>query len=346
MYRVRTLGADAAEAAAWDAFVAAHPQASFFHLSGWKKVIERGLGASCRFLYAERAGAIEGVLPLVDVRSALFGHRLVSTGWGVGGGAVATAPAAMATLDAAAEQLLRRCGAAYIELRDPAQHHDGGGWVRREGLYAGFAGPIAADEDANLKQVPRKQRAVIRKALDGDLEDRADTGLDAFWTLYSLSMRNLGTPVFPRGYLAALREVFGESCDVVTIYRGRQPLASVLNFHFRDRVLPYYTGAHPDARQVGAADLMYFRVMRRAVARGCTTFDFGRSKVGSGPYAFKKNWGFVPRPIIHEFLSRDGRPMPDINPNNPKFRLMIAAWRRLPLPLANLLGPWIGRQVG
>lgn len=343
-YTVTELAGDA-PAGPWDTFVAACPDATFFHRAGWRRVIERSFGQRCHFLLAERAGEIRGVLPLVHVKSRLFGSRLVSTGWCVGGGAVVSEDGALAALDAAAEALLRKTGAAYIEIRDPARPH--AAWPRKEGLYATFDRPIEADEDACLKQIPRKQRAVVRKALENPaLTWRRDDDVDLCWRLFAIGMRNLGTPVFGRGYFRALKDTFGADCDVLTVFDNGRPVSSVLNFYHGDRVMPFYTGADPAARGTGAADLMYWRLMRDARSRGYSIFDFGRSKVGTGPYAFKKNWGFEPRPVIHEFRLADGEAMPDVNPNNPKYQRMIAVWKRLPLPVANLIGPWIGRQVG
>lgn len=337
---------DDAGATAWDAFVEHCPQATFFHRAGWRTVIERNFRQECHFLQAKREGQIRGVLPLVLVRSRLFGTRWVSTGWCVGGATAVSEPGAAEALDQAAEALLAHSTADYIEYRDPANPHGDGRWQVKDGIYAGFERAIEADEDLCLKQIPRKQRAVVRKAIESDLTDRIDEDSANFYRLYSTSMRNHGTPVFARRYIADLLAVFGADADILTVYQGHEPLASVLNFYFRGRVMPYYTGAAPEARRLGAADLMYFRVMRRAAARGCGIFDFGRSKLDTGPYAFKKNWGFEPRPIIHEFLLKDGVAMPDVNPNNPKYQRKIEAWKRLPLPLANLLGPWFGRQVG
>lgn len=343
-YTVTELAGDV-PAERWDTFVAACPETTFFHRAGWKTVIERSFGQRCHFLMAERAGEIRGILPLAHVKSRLFGTRLVSTGWCVGGGAAVTEDAALPALDAAAESLMRKTGAAYIEIRDPARPH--GTWPKKEGLYATFERPIEEDEDACLKQIPRKQRAVVRKALQSEtLTWQRDGDVDTCWSLFALGMRNLGTPVFGRNYFRTLKQVFGDDCDVLTVFNKGTPVSSVLNFYFRDRVMPFYTGAAPAARGTGAADLMYWRLMRDARARGYTIFDFGRSKVGTGPFSFKKNWGFEPRPVIHEFRLADGEPMPDVNPNNPKYQRKIEMWKRLPLPVANLLGPWIGRQVG
>ncbi|MCP5366087.1 MAG: FemAB family PEP-CTERM system-associated protein [Hyphomicrobiales bacterium] len=341
-YDVRPL--DAAGRDRWDAFVQACPEATFFHRAGWHRVIEDSFGQKCHFLAAERDGEIRGVLPLVHVRSPIFGNRLVATGFCVGGAPAVTEDGAMAALDARAVALMDELKAEYLEYRDPARPHPD--WPKKEGLYATFDRPIEADEDENLKQIPRKQRAVVRKALKSDLVDEVNADIDQFYDLYSLSMRNLGTPVFGRRFIANLVDEFGDDCDIVTVSQGGRPLSSVLNFYFKDRVMPYYTGAAPEARRTGAADLQYWRVMRRAVERGYTVFDFGRSKEGTGPYSFKKNWGFEPRPVVLEFRMRSGGPLPDVNPNNPKYKLMIDVWRRLPLPVANAIGPMIGRQVG
>lgn len=343
---LRVSALEAKDMAAWDAFVLATPTGTFFQRAGWKTVIERSFRQTCHFMKAERDGQIVGVLPLVLVKSRLFGTRLVSTGWCVGGAPVAVDDEAMDALDAAAASLLQSTDATYIEYRDPLKSRVAQGWVAKEGLYATFDRPMAAGEDECLKQIPRKQRAVVRKALDSELTFAIERNSRPFYDLYSLSMRNLGTPVFSRRYIDSLLDVFAADSDILTVYDAGKPVSSVLNFYFRDRVMPYYTGADPSARRSGAADLMYYRVMRHAVDKGYSVFDFGRSKLETGPYAFKKNWGFEPRPVVHEFLLKAGTAMPDVNPNNPSYKWKIDVWKKLPLPLANLFGPWLGRQVG
>ena len=333
-----------ADASRWDAFVMASPEATFFHRAGWRRVIADGFGQTPRFTFAARDGAVVGVLPLVHVKSRLFGNRLVANAFCVAGAPAAEDEEAHQALDRQAEEILATTEAEYIEYRDPARPHDA--WPKKEDLYATFDRPIAEDEAENLKQIPRKQRAVVRKALQRDLTFTIDDDIEPFYSLFALGVRNLGTPVFGRRYFRALKQEFGNDCDILTVWQDAKPLSSVMNFYFRDRVIPFYTGADPAARGLGAADLMYWRLMRHGVARGCTWFDFGRSKIGTGPFSFKKNWGFEPRPVIHEFKMRPGVPMPDVNPNNPKYRLMIDIWKRLPLPVANRVGPWIGRQVG
>ncbi len=333
---------------AWDRFVLQEcAEASFFHRAGWADIIEGVYRQPCHYLYAERDGQIAGVLPLVHVRSLPFGNRLISNAFTIGGGVAALDDEAYAALDAEAIRLADQLGVRCLELRSPPRRHQGEGWTAKADVYANFARPIAAGEDDCLKQIPRKQRAVVRKAIsDAVLSDSIDHDPDRFFPLYAFSMRNMGTPVFGRRFFAAVMRTFGPDCDCLTVSHEGKAISSVLNFYFRGRVMPYYTGCRLEARNLGANDFMYWRLMRCAVERGCTIFDFGRSKFGTGPFSFKKNWGFEPSPITHEYRVPGGGEVPEINPLNPKYRLFIALWQRLPLGLANLLGPHVVRQIG
>jgi FemAB-related protein (PEP-CTERM system-associated) len=333
---------------AWDRFVLEDcAEATFFHRSGWKPIIETAYRRPCRFLFAERDGQIVGVLPLVHVNSPLFGNRLISTGFTIGGGIAALDAEAFQALDSEMLRLTRDVGAACVEVRRPPRPHDGADWSAQTDIYANFARPIAASEDDCLKQIPRKQRAVVRKAIEAaQLTDALETHPDRFFPLYGFSMRNMGTPVFGRRFFRLVMEEFAGHCDCLTVSHQGEAVSSVLNFYFRNAVMPYYTGCQLRARDLGANDYMYWRLMRRAFERGYGQFDFGRSKYGTGPFSFKKNWGFEPQPIIHEFHVPGGGTPPEINPLNPKYRLFIALWKRLPLTLANLLGPQVVRHIG
>jgi FemAB-related protein (PEP-CTERM system-associated) len=338
---VRELGA--AEASAWDAFVLAHPQATFFHRAGWKRVIEESFGHKAPFLYAIAGGEIRGVLPLVHVKSRLFGNGLVSSAFCVYGGPVAADAAARAALDAAALDRMRTLGANHLEYRQLTRTHPD--WPCKDQLYATFRRPIDPDNEKNLKAIPRKQRAVVRQSLQRELT-LAEEGVDPFFRVYSESVRNLGTPVFAKAYFENLKRVFGPDCRVTSVIHKGERVTSLVTFYFRDEVLPYYAGGTPAARDLGAFDFMYWRLIAEGAERGMRLFDFGRSKVGTGHFAFKKNWGFTPQPIFHEYQLAPGHEIPDVNPLNPKYRLFIAAWKRLPLPIANLAGPYIARDLG
>ncbi len=341
---------DPERAGAWDAFVASHPQGSFFHLAAWAQVLARAFGHVPHYLVAERGGTIAGVLPLLHMRSLLFGNVLASTPFCVYGGPLADDRETFVALCDAAAALREQVRASALELRfqqPPAEDWlDPAGWPARDDLYVTFRRAIAADDEANLKAIPRKQRAMVRKGIERGLASRVDRDVDGLHRIYAESVRNLGTPVFSRRYFRLLHEHFRERMDVLTVLDAGMPVAAVLNFYWRDEVLPYYGGGTAAARASHANDFMYWEVMRRAAARGCRLFDFGRSKHGTGAFAFKKNWGFTPTPLVHRYSLAQGTEIPDHNPLNPKYRLFIAAWKRLPLAVANLAGPFVVRGAG
>lgn len=326
-----------------DEFVADHPETELFHRPAWTRGVEQGTGQRGRYLIAEDgAGRLAGLLPLTRIRSPLVGSALVSTGFGVGGGIVAGTGAAIEALAGAAWSLAEREGCPSVTLRGGSLPD---GWRREEGVYAGFIRDLPAGDEAILKSIPRKQRAEVRRSLALGLEAELGRGPRSHadhYAVYAESVRNLGTPVFPRALFDAMAREWGEDCDIVTIRSQGRPVASVLSFYFKGVVHPYWGGGTSAARTLRANDLLYYSLMRHAADRGCTRFDFGRSKHGTGAFAFKKNWGFEPRPLT--YAARGARR--DLDPRSPRYRLQTAAWRRLPLPLANRLGPLLARGLG
>ena len=327
----------------WDAFVASCPEATFFHLTGWKNVLENVLGHPTFYLYAESDSGIEGVLPLAHVRSRLFGNALVSTPFCVYGGVAATTEEARRALEDEAERLAISLGVDYLEMRNRTVRRTD--WPVKE-LYMTFRKAIDPDPEANLKAIPRKQRAMVRKGIAGGLESSIDAGVERFFDAYAASQRNLGTPVSSRAYFRALKKEFGERCEVLTVTSAGKVVSSVMSFYFRDEVLPYYGGGPAEARDLKGNDFMYWELMRRSAERGIRVFDYGRSKVGSGSYSFKKNWGFEPEPLPYQYRLIQRDTLPNVSPNNWKYRPFIKAWRLLPLAVANRLGPILARNLG
>jgi FemAB-related protein (PEP-CTERM system-associated) len=327
----------------WDVFVEQCPEASFFHKAGWKEVVERAFGHPTHYLYAEESGRIVGVLPLGHVKSLLFGNALISNPFCVYGGVAAESEEARVALEESAVRLARESAVDYLEFRNrfarPTQRPT-------KSLYVTFRKDLDPDPEKNLAAIPRKQRAMVRKGIAAGLVGVIDPGVDRLYEAYAESVRNLGTPVFPKAYFALLKEVFGEACEVLTVEHEGKAVAAVMNFYFRDEVLPYYGGGTEQARDLKANDFMYWEVMRRAVEKGVRVFDYGRSKEGTGSYRFKTHWGFEPEPLHYEYELVKATAMPDINPLNPKYRLFVAAWQHLPLPVSKLIGPWISRNLG
>jgi FemAB-related protein (PEP-CTERM system-associated) len=331
------------EAARIEGFVA-EMGGSLFHRPAWLRAVELGTGQRARGLLAEKGGAITGWLPLSEVHSPIFGRMLASSGFAVGGGVLAERMATAEALCRAAQELATRLSCPTIELRGGDVPAD---WQMRTDSHCGFAAGLAADDEAQLLAITKRQRAEVRKGLAEDLTIEAGAGREAqraFYAMYSESVRNLGTPVFPRRLFQAMLEEL--DADILTVRHQGRAISSVLSFYHAGAVMPYWGGGTYAARKLRANERLYYELMCHARRRGCTRFDFGRSKTGSGPWAFKKNWGFTPEPLSYASWTAPGAEHRDADPTSAKHAARIALWKRLPLPLANLLGPPIARGLG
>lgn len=331
------------EAARIEGFVA-ETGASLFHRPAWLRAVERGTGQRAHGLIAEKGGAVTGWLPLTEVHSPVFGRVLASSGFAVEGGPIAARESTAVALCRAAEEYAVRLSCPTVELRGGTAPAD---WQLRTDSHCGFVIRLAADDEAQLTAIPRKQRAEVRKGLANDLEVSIGTGAAdraAHYAVYAESVRNLGTPVFPRSLFEAALDAL--DADILTVRHRGTPVASVLSFYHDGAVLPYWGGGTRAARALRANDRMYFELMRHARARGCSRFDFGRSKTGSGAYAFKKNWGFEPVPLSYASWTASGAERRDADPTSARHAGRIALWKMLPLAIANRLGPPIARGLG
>jgi FemAB-related protein (PEP-CTERM system-associated) len=332
------------DAARWDAFVETCSEATFFHRCGWKNILEACFGHRTHYLLAERGARLVGVLPLAEVKSVLFGHALISLPFCAVAGVAAVDTSAATELHRVARELGKRLGAEHLELRNSGPRQ--ADWPRQD-LYASFRREIFPDVEANMRASPRKQRAMVRKGIGNGLQSRLDAGVDTFFSLYADNVHRHGTPPLAKRYFAMLRKIFGPDTEVLTVIdQTGRAVSSVFSFYFRGEVLPYYAGDTLAARDLAANDFKYWELMRRACERGVRVFDYGRSKRGTGPYDFKKNWGFEPAPLAYEYCLYRRESIPQNNPLNPKYRALIALWRHLPIPVANFLGPHLVKGLG
>ncbi|MCI5043315.1 MAG: FemAB family PEP-CTERM system-associated protein [Aquisalinus sp.] len=344
---IRVIAADLSAQSQWDDFVLNHPDGSFFHLYGWSDVIYKTYGHEPFYLYTVNyKGDVTGILPLILVKSPFFGRSLISTAFTVGGGVLATDPVSMDALLQQSKELAVAEDAQYVELRGGASVD---GWHTKADVYAGFVTDIPADRDENLKQIPRKKRADLRKAIKraelGELRVESVKHTNEFYKLYAESVRNLGTPVWPEKLLRNILATFPDQTEILVARAEEEAVAALVSFYFRDTVLPYYAGAGFAARKLHAYDYLYWEQMRRARDAGCKKFDFGRSKVGTGAYAYKTHWGFEPHSLSYHYHLVKADTVPDVNPNNPKFQLVTKVWQKLPLPIANRLGPILASNL-
>lgn len=329
---------------AWDAFVDKCPNATFFHRSGWQNIINDIFRHRTYYLYAEVDNFIVAVLPLAHVNSFLFGKSLASLPFAVYAGVAFENVDAAILLEDEAYRISKEIGVDYLEFRNIYPRH--ADWPSQD-IYVTFRKDILPDVESNLLEIPRKQRAMIRKGIKNNLTSKIDKESDIFFSLYADNVHRHGTPPMSKKYFDALLFQFGDACEILSVLDAAgHPVSSVFSFYFRDEVLPYYAGDNERARDLAANDFKYWELLRRSCLRGKKIFDFGRSKLGTGSFSFKKNWGFDATPLSYEYKLLKQDSVPQNNPLNSKYRLMIAAWRKLPVGVANFIGPFIVRNLG
>lgn len=326
----------------WDQFVQSQPTGSLFHLSGWKRVIEKTFSFRPQYYCVEREGQITGVAPLFLVENWVIGRCFHSVPFGVYGGICAADEESRAKLLSHIKQVAIQEQVDYLELHErktelfPEFHLNS--------LYSTFTTTLSADHDANLKKLPRDTRYMIRKGEKAGLHVQHGSGqLDDFYSLVCLSLHRLGTPVFAKALFRNLIEEFGANTHLMLVYSGSQPVSGVLSFYFRDAVLPYYAGANASAPALAANNFMYWELMKDAVQKGFHTFDFGRSKKNTGAYAFKSQWSMTVEPLKYQVYLVRRKTVPNFSPVNPKFEMATKFWRKLPLGLTTRVGPRLVR---
>ncbi len=326
----------------WNQYLSQSAGGTFFHRAEWQGVFEGSLRHKAYYLLAQAGEDIRGVLPLVHIRSRLFGNLLASLPFLAYGGVVAEDDAAVEALENEAHALAEKLGVGYIEYRNRDVERPS---LTTKAGYVTFRKELPDTTDACMLMIPRKQRAMVRKGIKHALEARLEDHLDNFYPVFSESYRNLGTPVLTRKYFEEIQRGFGKDCRVLTIFKDGKAVSSVMSFYHRDEVIPYYGGSLFAARSVMANDFMYWELMRQSCEEGVRIFDYGRSREGTGSYRFKKHWGFTPEPLAYQYDLVGQSAMPDLSPSNPKYRMAISVWKKLPTALTRMIGPVLARGL-
>jgi serine/alanine adding enzyme len=328
---------------AWDDYVRRAPGASGYHLWRWREIFAGVFGQVPMYLAATRAGAIAGVLPLVRFDSRLFGRSLVSLPYLNYGGVVADDTAAAGALVEAAGALRARLGARHVELRHRARQFDS---LAPKQHKVTMRLPLPGSADALWTALDRKVRNQVRKAEKHGLHVTVGGAEEtpAFYAVFSENMRDLGTPVYARRVFEAMLAAFPDRTRIVTVRHDGRPVAAGFTWRWRDTIEVPWASSLRSANAMAPNMLLYWAMLTHAIEAGATEFDFGRSTPNEGTYHFKKQWGAEPEALCWEY-ELGGRPMPDQSPKNAKFQLAIAAWQRLPLRIANVIGPRIAPHL-
>ena len=333
----------AEDRAAWNAYVQKHPASTIFHLTAWKEVIEDSFAHTSFYLVAEDNGIMAGILPLFEIKSFLFGHYLVSNPFAELGGVLADTGDIEDILIQKAIETAEQRNCQYLELRNRTERPG----LLTKSLYFNFRREISWDNDENLKAIPRKSRAMVRKGIKSGLTSEiGDHLFSEFYAILALNFHRLGTPMFSRHYLANLLAKKELKTMLLVVRTPEQKTgAGVMCFFFKNQVVPYYAGSDFTLRSLGPNDFMYWELMRYGADQGYRLFDFGRSKQGTGSFSFKKHWGFKPEPLAYQYHLVSADNIPNLSPANPKYRKKIEIWQKMPHRLTTFLGPFISRNL-
>lgn len=330
----------------WDSYVNNHAQGSFFHLSGWLHIFTNVFKRKPHYMLATQGNEIVAILPLVEQKSWLFGHALISTPFCVYGGVIADTDEIRHEMENAAYELGKELNVDYVELRDREEKDHRDPWIANC-HHSTFSCQLEDSEEAILTSVKRKQRAVIRHSLNNNLLADNSDNIDVCYNVYAESVRNLGTPVFSKNLFVELKNVFGSRCETLVINNEQgEAVSSVLSFYYKNEVLPYYGGGIHEARALKSNDFMYYKLMCLAREQGINKFDFGRSKNDSGSYKYKKNWGMSEEKLHYYIALVKSTELPNLSPNNPKYKFFIETWQKLPLSLSRIIGPYLSKYLG
>jgi len=333
------------DGATWDAFVLSQEESSNYHQYGWRKVIEESFGHKTYYLVARNnVHDICGLLPLVHMKSKLFGSFLVSLPFFNYGGLLCNETSAERSLLIKAESMLGELRAKHSELRHLQTFVEG--LATKEHKVTMMLN-LEMDEDAQWKTLDTKVRNQVRKALKSGLN--VVTGhqelLDGFYGVFSRNMRDLGTPVYSRNFFLNILETFPETTRIISVMLGERTVASGIMSWFRDRLEVPWASSLRDYREMCPNNLLYWEAIRFAISNGSGKFDFGRSTPGEGTYRFKKQWGAIACPLYWQYLLKDGEELPELNTKNPKYKLAIRLWQRMPLVVTNALGPLLVKNI-
>lgn len=326
----------------WDAFVRTHPDSSFFHQTSWKRVMEQTYGYQPYYFYAARGNQLTGIAPSFLVSSWISGKCLLSVPFAVYGGVCASDGESEQALREHLEDLAEKLRVDYLELRSRSGQLPQGYFPNTR--YSTFTLPLVPDTEAMYASFPKDIRYMIRKGEKAGLRCvRGTDQVEALYRLMTINLRRLGTPAFPRALFDNLISQHGSQIDVTVLYSRNEPVAGGMSFFFKDTMQPYYIGSTDKAKVLAANNILWWELIKTAAKSGCRTFDFGRSKNGSGNFDFKKKWNPNVETLGYQVRLVKRKSLPNFSPTNPKFDLAMAMWKRVPLGLTRVLGPHLVR---
>jgi FemAB-related protein (PEP-CTERM system-associated) len=328
-----------------DRFVDESGASSVYHYSRWQRVVEESFGHKWYCLVCEEEpGRVVGTLPMVHMDSFLFGNFLVSMPYFNYGGVCADDPAVRSLLVEGAVRKAEELRAGHVEFRQEIPLSNGfpvkTAKVSMRLALPGSGKDLWESLPSKLKSQVRRPQKEGMTVRVGGLEE-----LEHFHRIFSVNMRDLGTPVYPVRFFRHILEQFPRNSWICTVMAGEIAVASGFLIGFKGNLEIPWASSIRKYNRLGPNMLLYWSCLEFACERGFRVFDFGRSSVDGGTYRFKEQWGASPHPLYWHYWTREGTPVPDMTPGNPKYQLAIHVWKKLPLPVTRFLGPLIVRNL-
>jgi serine/alanine adding enzyme len=339
--------AESGREAEWQTYVKSAPQASLYHALEWRDVLLPAFGHRSWYLMAQDEAKTRGVLPLVEMKSSLFGHFFVSLPFLDYGGIVADAPEYETALATAAADLAKRRGAHHVELRQSSATAKctEAGWKLRQ-HKAALVIPLNADAGTHWSALSSRLRGKVRKAEKSGATFSVGSAeeLEDFYRLFGLNMRDLGTPVYSRAFFQNILQ-FAKDAAVLMVRRKGRPAAGAIALRRGERVeLPWICSDYSQS-SFCMNEYLYWNAIQWACRSGVREMDLGRCSIDGGTFRFKMQWNPKVRSLFWYYWLAPGSELPEFSANNPKYALAVRCWKRMPLPLANRAGPWIVRNI-
>ena len=329
----------------WDAYIESHPEGSLYHLSKWQKIIKNQFGHESCYFYSENTeGLINGILPVVQLKSMLFGNYMVSVPYFNYGGVLADDNNIAIELMSQAGKTASNKSASHVEYRDTQKYK--GDWGLREDKVVMLL-DLPSEYEQLWKDIGTKVRAQVKRPQrepvsikHGGLEL-----LDDYYEVFARNMRDLGTPVYAKAFFKAILETFSDNAHIVCVYHNDVPAAAGFLLGYKNRMEIPWASALREFNKISVNMLLYWEVLKYTIEQGYAQFDFGRSTMNAGTYRFKKQWGAKPKQLYWHYWLNDGQDVPKMNPDNPKYKFVISAWQKMPVWLTKIVGPSIVKNL-
>lgn len=329
----------------WDDFVSNHPNGRIYHLSQWNELIRNNFRHSIKYIVLENINSIEGILPLTEFKSLLFGRFSVSLPFINYGGPLINSSNHFSEIDNYLTEYQKQSDFDFIELRMDSSYETTLS-VKQHKVTFLIELPDSSEELFN--SFGSKIRSQIRRPLKENMYCKAGSEnlIHDFYKVYSINMRDLGTPALPKSFFRDVIKTFPEHISIVCVYtKNHKPIAASFLIQYKDVCEIPWASSLKKFNRFSPNMLLYWESFKIAIERRCKQFDMGRCSPDGGTYRFKQQWGAQEKPLFWYYVLPNSEGLPELNPNNPKYSLLIKTWKKLPSVITNCISPFIIRNI-